>query len=71
MTKNMTDILIETMQEAITDLINDMMSDVMTMKSVSPIEAYIITIEIINKGLQPKTDEYYEYINNCKTLWEY
>lgn len=66
----MTDAIIKSMQEAIIELINDMVKEIMTIKSWSQGEATLIALQIISKNIKPRTEEYYKYINDCKTLWE-
>ena len=70
MTKTMTQDIIDTLQETIYNIIEDMIQDIMTLKSFSQYEAFLIALQIINKGITPKSDEYYKYIDDCKTLWE-
>ena len=70
MTESMTQLLIDTMQEAICDVIGDMVHDIMSLKSFSQGEAFVIALQILGKGITPKSDEYYNYIDGCKTMWE-
>lgn len=65
-----TDNIIESIQNAFIEIIDEMVFDVMKLKSFSQGEAMVIVLNCLSKGIAPKSDEFYEYVNNYKTLWE-
>lgn len=65
-----TELLVESVQNAMVEVIDEMVSDVMRLKSFSQGEAMGIALNCLSKGIAPKSEEFYEYVSNCKTLWE-
>ena len=65
-----TKILIETIESVLTDSVNEMTRDIMSLKSVSMGEAYILATRFLLSGVTPKSDKFYESIGEIKTLWE-
>lgn len=64
-------LLINATQEVLNEMIIEMSTDIMQLKSFSQAEAMIITINLLRRGIMPKTDEFYKYIEKTKTAWEY
>lgn len=65
-----TKIIIETMESVLNDSIDEMTMDIMSLKSVSMGEAYILATRFLLSGVTPKSDRFYENVGKIKTLWE-
>ena len=65
-----TKIIIETMESVLNDSIDEMKMDIMSLKSVSMSEAYILVTRFLLSGVTPESDRFYENVGKIKTLWE-
>ena len=63
-------LLLECFEESFNEVVSELINDIMVLKSFSYGEARLIAYECMAKGISPKSDEFYSFVGDVKTMWE-